>query len=156
MTGHSGVSKVLELFAVKGIVLRSAAGYQRNRGYVAFPAITLLATLRTCFNGRVRAWATQCPGRVCAVGVFGSMARRDGGSDSGIDLLVITTDQAECGALRGELPERVAAHRSGAPVRSMGQLRRFGSRFAAPASGIAPNVSSGDGALRRTLAADRT
>jgi len=105
----SGVRKVLELFAVEGIVLRSAAGYQLNRDHLAFPAITLLATLRTCFNDRVREWAAQHPDHVRAVGVFGSMARRDGGSDSDIDLLVIATDQADRDALRDELSERVAA-----------------------------------------------
>lgn len=105
----SGVRKVLELFVDEGIVLHSSAGYALNQDHVAFPAITLLASLRTCFNDRIREWAKRHAGSVHAVGIFGSMARRDGGPDSDIDLLVVATAQADRDALRDELSEQVTS-----------------------------------------------
>lgn len=105
----SGVRLVLESLVEQGVVTHSPAGYLLNTEHLAFPAISLLAELRTAFNDRLREWAEQHTSQVQAVGVYGSMARRDGTPDSDIDLLLVAPEEADRDALRDDLSERITA-----------------------------------------------
>lgn len=102
----SGVRKVLVRLVEAGLVHHVPGGYLLNRDHVAAPAVLMLAGLRSELFERIAAVVTQWRPQPALVGVFGSMARREGDEDSDIDLLVITEDSA--GPERtGELAEQV-------------------------------------------------
>lgn len=102
----SGVRKVLVRLVKAGLVHQVPGGYVLNRDHVAAPAVLRLAGLRSELFERIAAIVTQWRPRPALVGVFGSMARREGDEDSDIDLLVITDDSAGPERI-GDLAEQV-------------------------------------------------
>lgn len=104
----SGVRLALRRLVRQGVVLEPPGGYVLNRDHVAAPGIELLAGMRATFIRRVGELVDTWDPAPLLLGAFGSFARRDGGPDSDIDLLVITkakdaTEQA------GDLAEHVRA-----------------------------------------------
>lgn len=90
----SGVLKVLERLVEHGFVHRTEAGraflYTFNRDHLAASAIEQLTDLRGLLISRLRtALARWDPAPVSAV-LFGSAARGDGGTDSDIDVLLVS------------------------------------------------------------------
>ena|GEM_PF-791552 len=87
-----GVRKALGRLAASGLVLNVPGGYILNREHLVFPAVEqldgLYGLLRERIRGAVQAWG----GKVSSVGLFGSAARRDGDSDSDIDVLLVSND----------------------------------------------------------------
>jgi len=86
----SGVRSVLVRMVDEGVVVEVPGGYLLNRDHIATPAIELMANLHgelvSRIRGHVQGWTTQ----PALVGMFGSAARRDGDSDSDIDVLVVS------------------------------------------------------------------
>jgi predicted nucleotidyltransferase len=87
------VQRALNHLVAEGLVVAQEAGrailYTLNRDHVAYPAVEILAGLRSEFVERLRGaigeWKIQ-PGHAS---VFGSAARGDGDVDSDIDLFVV-------------------------------------------------------------------
>lgn len=104
----SGVRKVLERLVAHGLVLQEPGGYRLNQQHLAAPAIETLTSLHARFAERLRDWIAERPEEVIAAGVFGSMARRDGTTESDIDLLVITASGSG-DELRSDLAGAVAS-----------------------------------------------
>jgi predicted nucleotidyltransferase len=102
----SGVRRVLERMVEHGLVLRQPGGYVLNRDHLAAEGILSLTALHGRFRQRLRDWIDACAEPVIAVGLYGSMARRDGSPDSDIDLIVVT-DGAASRELRDELSAAV-------------------------------------------------
>lgn len=102
----SGVRRVLERMVEQGLVVRDATGYALNRNHLAADAVTSLTSLHAAFEERLRAWIHDRDELIEAVGLFGSMARREGGTDSDIDLLVIA-EEGDLVALREDLTAAV-------------------------------------------------
>lgn len=96
----SGVRRVLVRLIGTGIVLDVPGGYVLNRDHVATPAVELLTHQWGEVFDRIRRHAAGWPDAPQLVGIFGSAARRDGGEDSDIDLVVVSdaTDASENGA----------------------------------------------------------
>lgn len=105
----SGVRKVLERLTMQGLAHRGPAGYELNRDHVAADAIVALSSLHGRFVTRVRDWLGSREERIIAAGVFGSMARREGTTDSDIDLLVVVDDNVDGDRLRDALADAVHA-----------------------------------------------
>jgi hypothetical protein len=90
---RAGVSRALARLVEEGIVLMAEVGsahtYLLNRDHIAVPAVEILANLRQTllekFRGELQGW-DPLPSHVS---VFGSFARRDGNTQSDIDLLII-------------------------------------------------------------------
>ena len=74
----------------EGLVLDVPGGYLLNREHLAAPAVDLLASLHGELVSRIRAAVEEWPAAPALVGLFGSAARRDGGVDSDIDVLVVS------------------------------------------------------------------
>lgn len=89
---HVGVRKALHRLAATGVVLRVPGGYAINREHLVFPALELLDGLHGRLRQRIRGAVQEWGGAVSCVGMFGSMARRDGDADSDIDLLLVSDD----------------------------------------------------------------
>ena len=102
----SGVRRVLERMVEQGLVVRDATGYALNRNHLAADAVTSLTSLHAAFEERLRAWIHDRDEPIEAVGLFGSMARREGGMDRDIDLLVIV-EEGDLVALREDLTAAV-------------------------------------------------
>lgn len=98
----SGVRRVLERMAVHGLVLRQPGGYVLNREHLAADAVLLLTGLHGVFLERLRTWVGARNEPVLAVGSYGSLVRRDGSTDSDIDLVVVIAEPTETD-LRDEL-----------------------------------------------------
>lgn len=103
LAGHgslSGVRRVLIRLVGTGIVLAVPGGYALNRDHVAAPAVESLAQQWGQVFDRIRREVAAWPDAPALVGLFGSAARRDGGADSDIDLLVVSdaADASECAA----------------------------------------------------------
>jgi predicted nucleotidyltransferase len=85
---YSGVRKVLRRLVEHGIVDEVPGGFLLNRDHLAADGIVHLATLHGALAERLRGWATD-HASVEFVGLFGSVARRDGNATSDIDVLVV-------------------------------------------------------------------
>lgn len=93
---EAGVRKVLARLVRHGIVRATEAGramlYTANRDHIAWPAVQLLAELRTelldRFQSELRSWTVP----PVTAALFGSAARGDGDPDSDIDLLLVRPD----------------------------------------------------------------
>lgn len=85
----SGVRKVLRRLVNEGLVLNVPGGYLLNREHVAAGAVEALVTLRAEFLLRLRDEVASWTYHADLVGLFGSFARREGDSESDIDILVI-------------------------------------------------------------------
>jgi predicted nucleotidyltransferase len=83
---------VLIRLVATGIVLDVPGGYLLNRDHVAVPAVESLAHLWGEVFDRIRRHVREWPNAPRLVGLYGSAARRDGGEDSDIDLLVVSDD----------------------------------------------------------------
>jgi predicted nucleotidyltransferase len=88
-----------------GIVRDVPGGYVLNRDHVATSAIESLTHLWSEVFDRIRRAVAEWPDAPRLVGMFGSSARRDGGDDSDIDIVVVSeaTNASEDGA-------KLAAH----------------------------------------------
>ena len=102
----SGVRKVLSRLVEHGLVDHDPAGYVLNRDHVAAPAIRHLAQLHGEVARRICGWLENRPEDVVAAGLYGSAARRDGDTDSDIDLIVVTGSSTGP-ALSEELAEAI-------------------------------------------------
>ena len=98
----SGVRRVLVRLVGTGVVLEVPGGYLLNREHVAARAVEGLAHLWGDVFDRIRTHVGEWPESPRLVGVFGSAARRDGGDDSDIDLLVVS-DAIEAAERAAEL-----------------------------------------------------
>lgn len=102
---YSGVRKVLHQLVEHGVVEEVPGGFRLNRDHLAADAIVQLASLHRLLAERLRQWAASHDG-VEFVGLFGSVARRDGDATSDIDVLVIADLPAEGrSVLRDELSD---------------------------------------------------
>lgn len=123
----SGVRQVLVRLVGEGLVHGVPGGYVLNRDHVAAPAVDLLANLHGELASRIRAEVERWPGPVELVGLYGSAARRDGGSESDIDVLVVS-EAADLDDLVDHLTERIQAW-TGNPAQVLGvrpaDLRRL-------------------------------
>lgn len=88
----SGVRRVLERMVEHGLVLHESGGYVLNREHLAAAAVLLLTGLHGMLRERLRDWVADRREPVVAVGLYGSVARRDGSPDSDIDLVVLTAE----------------------------------------------------------------
>lgn len=88
----SGIRSVLLRMVDEGLVLEVPGGYVLNRDHIAAPAVEMLASLHGELTGRIRAAVADWPRSPGLVGVFGSVARRDGDASSDIDVLVVADD----------------------------------------------------------------
>lgn len=77
-----------------GLASSVPGGYVLNRDHVAAGPIVELASLHGVLVERIRAWLEQRDEPVTAAGMYGSAARRDGGPDSDIDLVVVVEEGA--------------------------------------------------------------
>ena len=102
----SGARKALLRLVRSGVVRQVPGGYLLNRDHLAAGAVTELAGMRGEFLSRIRAHVDDWHEVPLLVGVFGSLARRQGGDDSDIDILVVT-ESADCGDLSGGLASAV-------------------------------------------------
>jgi predicted nucleotidyltransferase len=102
---YSGVRKVLRQLVEHGVVEEVPGGFRLNRDHLAADAIVQLGSLHRLLAERLRRWADGHDG-VEFVGLFGSVARRDGDETSDIDVLVVADLPAEVrSALRDELTD---------------------------------------------------
>lgn len=102
----SGVRRVLERMVDHGLVLRQPGGYELNRDHLAADAVVMLTGLHGRLRERLREWLAARDEPIVAVGLYGSLARRDGSTDSDIDLVVITARSTST-ELRDELAATV-------------------------------------------------
>ena len=86
----SGIRKTLLRLAEQGVVNQVPGGYALNREHLAAGAISQLVNLRAEFTRRLTTFVDALPEAPALVGLFGSYARRDGDSDSDIDILIVT------------------------------------------------------------------
>ena len=86
----SGVRSVLLRMVDEGLVLEVPGGYVLNRDHLAAPAVELLATLHGELASRIRSAIEGWSEPPALVGMFGSAARRDGDTNSDIDVLVVS------------------------------------------------------------------
>lgn len=89
-----GVRKALARLAGSGVVLRVPGGYVLNRNHLVYPALELLDGLHGALRSRIDAALVEWGREVAVAGIFGSTARRDGNSESDIDVLLISDDPA--------------------------------------------------------------
>lgn len=88
----AGVRNVLLALVDDGLAASVPGGYLLNREHVAADGVIALATLHGAFVDRVRSWLEQRAEPVVVAGLYGSAARREGGADSDIDLVVVIED----------------------------------------------------------------
>lgn len=100
---YSGVRKVLHQLVEHGVAEEVPGGFRLNRDHLAAEAIVELASLHGRLAERLRLWADDHEA-VEFIGLFGSVARRDGDETSDIDVLVLAElDSEPRSALRDEL-----------------------------------------------------
>jgi len=109
----TGVQLVLARMVTQGLVTAeehpSVTLYAANREHLAWPAIEQLAGIRTRLLERMREIVAAWSIAPLHVSLFGSAARRDGDSESDIDVLIVRPDgvgeddeawESQVGALR--------------------------------------------------------
>lgn len=102
---YSGIRKVLRELVDHGVVEEVPGGFLLNRDHLAAEAIIELASLHGQLARRLRVW-TDDHEAVEFIGLFGSVARRDGDETSDIDVLVLAELPNESrSALRDELTD---------------------------------------------------
>lgn len=104
----SGVRKVLLRLEGTGLVYRVPGGFVLNRDHIAAPAVEQLAQLHGVLAERIRTTLDEWNGTVLVAGMFGSAARRDGGAQSDIDILIVS-DSPGLEEFADVLAERVQA-----------------------------------------------
>lgn len=91
-----GVQLVLARLVAQGLVRAdehaNATLYMANRSHLAWPALEALVGLRRHLLERLREIVAGWEIAPLHVSLFGSAARRDGGADSDIDLLIVRPD----------------------------------------------------------------
>ena len=96
---EAGVRRCLNRLTEQGLVIATQAGqawlYVGNRAHVAWPAVELLADLRSTFRTRLTEEVAGWSVPPVVAGVFGSAARRDGHPASDVDLLLVHPDGLE-------------------------------------------------------------
>lgn len=88
----AGVRKVLLALVGDGLASSVPGGYVLNREHIAADGVIALASLHGALADRIRTWLERRDEPVVAAGMYGSAARRDGGPDSDIDLVVVVED----------------------------------------------------------------
>jgi predicted nucleotidyltransferase len=95
-TSHRGVAEVLSRLVEHGLVERQEAGrallFTLNREHLAAPAVEILAGMRAELLRRIRELVGTWEIAATHVSIFGSTARRDGGTQSDIDVFVVRPD----------------------------------------------------------------
>ena len=95
-TSHRGVAEVLSRLVEHGLVERQEAGrallFTLNREHLAAPAVEILAGMRAELLRRIRELVGTWEIAAAHVSIFGSTARRDGGTQSDIDVFVVRPD----------------------------------------------------------------
>lgn len=90
---HKGVLNVLSRLVDQGLVHRQEAGrallYTLNRDHLAFPAVEVLAGMRSELITRVRRAMKEWEIGPAHASLFGSAARGDGNIESDIDLFLV-------------------------------------------------------------------
>ena len=90
---HKGVLNVLGRLVEQGLVHREEAGrallYTLNRDHLAFPAVEVLAGMRSELIARLRRAVQDWELAPAHASLFGSAARGDGDTESDIDLLIV-------------------------------------------------------------------
>ncbi len=93
---HAQVLDVLRRLAKNGLVdadrVGNAVQYRMNRDHVLAPGVEEMLSGAQAVEDRLQAFAASCSPVPEVVILFGSFARRDGDSDSDIDVLVIRPD----------------------------------------------------------------
>lgn len=102
----AGVRRVLLALVADGLASSVPGGYLLNRDHVAAEPIVELAGLHGVLVERIRTWLEKRAEPVVAAGMYGSAARRDGGSDSDIDLVVVV-DEGPVDDLADDLADAV-------------------------------------------------
>lgn len=104
----SGVRLSLLRLVEQGVVLQAPGGYILNREHLAAPAVALLAEMRSELLRRIGELVDGWEAGPLLVAAFGSFARRDGDSESDIDLLLVSKAKS-ADEQAGELSGRVRA-----------------------------------------------
>jgi hypothetical protein len=93
---EAGVRKVLTRLARQGLVNVAPAGssqlYTANREHLAWPAVEILASLDARLQEEILAQLRSWNPAPVHASMFGSAARRDGSTDSDIDLFILRPD----------------------------------------------------------------
>ncbi len=101
---QGGTYTVLQRLVAHGLVHSERQGasvlYTISRDHVAWPAIDLLANLRSQLLGLLREHVASWPSEAVSVMLFGSFARGDADADSDVDLLVVHDDTTPSAELR--------------------------------------------------------
>lgn len=90
---HKGVLNVLARLVDQGLVRREEAGnallYTLNRDHLAFPAVEVLAGMRSELIARLHRAMEEWEVAPAHASLFGSAARGDGDTESDIDLFIV-------------------------------------------------------------------
>lgn len=94
-----GLGVVLDRLVEHGLVLAEATNhgfmYRLNRDHVLAPAVLAAAGARQEFLRRLTDGAAQLQPPVVSAALFGSVARRQSGPDSDVDLLLVVPDDTD-------------------------------------------------------------
>jgi len=130
----SGIRTVLLRMVSEGLVHAVPGGYVLNRDHLAAPAVEQLAGLHGELIDRLREAVRQWTIAPQLVGLFGSAARRDGDSDSDIDILIVS-EAPNLEDLADELADLIRrwtgndAHVIGRTAADIERMRRTGERI---------------------------
>lgn len=126
----SGVRRVLLRLVEAGVVFQVPGGYVLNREHVATAGIVSLARQWTEVLERMRRHVEDWADPPRLLGLFGSAARRDGGEESDVDVLLVS-DAPDAEARAAGLAQRLtswtgnAAHVVTLSTRDLRRMRRF-------------------------------
>lgn len=125
----SGVRKVLFRLVEAGLVHKVPGGFVLNREHLAAPAVEILAEMNGELIRRIRSFVENRNVDASLVGLFGSAARRDGNSESDIDVLIVSESE-ELDNFRDLLADHIKswtgnnAQVIAIPRREIGRLRK--------------------------------